>query len=219
MSEPESIRWCRLGCDEPEIHARCHDADAYSVVTWIRNNGGEARYEPGVLSPVGAAADTAPRIAIRQRDGKDAYAKPGDTIVMGDQWFYAWDESKTMVDCRRREFTVRPAGDEAPDALQELITKVEAERPGVRRGREDLQDLHFVLDRLVAARREADLSQSDVARSMRVKQPTISQFENESSDPKVSTLQRYARAVGMRLRLCLDIVPAPAGDTDDQVER
>ena len=40
---------------------------------------------------------------------------------------------------------------------------------------------------------------------MGVRQPTVSGFETEDSDPRLSTLQRYARAVEARLRLVLVI--------------
>lgn len=38
-----------------------------------------------------------------------------------------------------------------------------------------------------------------------MRQPTVSGFEKEPSDPKLSTLQRYARALDARLRLVLEV--------------
>ena len=58
---------------------------------------------------------------------------------------------------------------------------------------------HQLLDALVAERRACSLTQKEVARRMGVKQPTVSGFETEDSDPRLSTLQRYARAVGARV--------------------
>ncbi len=40
---------------------------------------------------------------------------------------------------------------------------------------------------------------------MGIKQPAISEFENEASDPRLSTLQRYARAVEARIRIIMEM--------------
>ncbi len=40
---------------------------------------------------------------------------------------------------------------------------------------------------------------------MGVRQPTVSGFEKGSSDPRLSTVQRYARALDARVRLVLEI--------------
>ncbi len=79
---------------------------------------------------------------------------------------------------------------------------------------EDHGDLNRVIDSLVALRRALGLTQTEVARRMGVKQPTISGFENEGSDPHLSTLQRYARAVAARL--CLQIEMPASCDWLDQ---
>ena len=49
---------------------------------------------------------------------------------------------------------------------------------------------------LIQARKEAGLSQRDVADMMGVRQPTIAAFESQDDDPRLSTLRRYALAVG-----------------------
>lgn len=49
---------------------------------------------------------------------------------------------------------------------------------------------------LVALRREAGLTQGDVAERMGVSQQAVSKFERYDSDPKLSTVRRYANAVG-----------------------
>ncbi|MDT0169458.1 helix-turn-helix transcriptional regulator [Pseudarthrobacter sp. BRE9] len=49
---------------------------------------------------------------------------------------------------------------------------------------------------LVALRREAGLTQGDVANRMGVTQQAVSKFERYDSDPKLSTVRRYANAVG-----------------------
>ena len=77
--------------------------------------------------------------------------------------------------------------------------------PAFRAAFEDAEELHKILDSLVELRRTLGLSQTVVAERMGVRQPTVSGFETEGSDPRLSTLQRYARAVKARLRLILTV--------------
>lgn len=79
------------------------------------------------------------------------------------------------------------------------------EDPGFRASYEDAEELHRVLDSLVQLRKALRLSQTTVAERMGVRQPTVSGFETEASDPRLSTLQRYARAVDARIRLVVDM--------------
>jgi transcriptional regulator with XRE-family HTH domain len=73
----------------------------------------------------------------------------------------------------------------------------------VRAAYEDAQKRSAIVDILIRRRRLLGLTQTDVARAMGVGQPTVSGFENEGSDPRLSTLQRYARAVNASLWLQL----------------
>jgi transcriptional regulator with XRE-family HTH domain len=77
--------------------------------------------------------------------------------------------------------------------------------PAFRAAYEDAEERHRLLDKLVGLRRLRRLSQGVVAVRMGVRQPTVSGFETEDSDPRLSTLQRYARAVEAKLRLVLVI--------------
>jgi DNA-binding XRE family transcriptional regulator len=76
--------------------------------------------------------------------------------------------------------------------------------PEMRAAYDDASARHAVLDGLVAARHDAGLTQSDVAKRMDVGQPTISELESEGGDPRLSTIQRYARAVGCRIAVRVD---------------
>jgi hypothetical protein len=73
---PESMEWSTAGTGY---------LAAQAIVAWINTHGGEARYVP-------LGEDTAngwsgyPRIAVRTINGW-AYAEPGDTVVMTDEWF------------------------------------------------------------------------------------------------------------------------------------
>lgn len=53
-----------------------------------------------------------------------------------------------------------------------------------------------LLDRLVDIRTGRGLSQRDVGAIMGVSQPTVAQFEGHDSNPRLSTIRRYAMAVG-----------------------
>lgn len=92
------------------------------------------------------------------------------------------------------------------DELEAYLSKARQD-PAFRAAYEDVEERHSILDRLVALRRRRHLSQSAVAARIGVRQPTVSGFETEDSDPRLSTLQRYARAVGARLRLVL-VIPS-----------
>ncbi len=78
------------------------------------------------------------------------------------------------------------------------------QEPSVRAGYEDHTVLQRVIDRLIGFRKALGLTQTDVARRMGVGQSTVSGFETEMSDPRLSTLQRYARAVEARLDVTID---------------
>lgn len=77
--------------------------------------------------------------------------------------------------------------------------------PEFREGFEDAQALARLRDGLVRLREAQKIPQTEVAKRMGVGQPTVSEFENSANDPRVSTLQRYARAVSARLDLRVDL--------------
>lgn len=65
-----------------------------------------------------------------------------------------------------------------------------------------------MLDAILKARREAGLTQAEVARRMGTKAPAIARLENAlvtgaSPSPSVATLRRYAHALGKRLEVRL----------------
>ena len=90
------------------------------------------------------------------------------------------------------------------DEFEATLEKAKQD-PAFRAAYEDAQERHGILDKLVGLRRALGLSQTTLAARMGVRQPTVSGFETEDSDPRLSTLQRYARAVQARLRLVLTI--------------
>jgi transcriptional regulator with XRE-family HTH domain len=56
---------------------------------------------------------------------------------------------------------------------------------------------------MVRCRREIGLSQVDVAAAMETSQSAVSELEGGATDPRLSTLQRYARAVQAELHVSL----------------
>jgi transcriptional regulator with XRE-family HTH domain len=64
---------------------------------------------------------------------------------------------------------------------------------------EDAQVREALLRSLVAARHMAQLTQGTVAETMGTTQSAVSELEGGLADPRLSTLQRYARAVGCRI--------------------
>ncbi|MGX1591092.1 helix-turn-helix domain-containing protein [Glutamicibacter sp. NPDC055491] len=73
--------------------------------------------------------------------------------------------------------------------------------PKVAEAVEDADIREDLIDALIALRKSADIRQKDVAKHMQCTQSTISDFENGTSDPHLSTLQRYARAIGHKLTI------------------
>ncbi|WP_350318883.1 helix-turn-helix transcriptional regulator [Rhodococcus sp. MEB032] len=93
------------------------------------------------------------------------------------------------------------------DDLEFHTEVASATNPAFRAALDDAERLQEVLDKLVKLRKALGLTQSEVARRMGVRQPTVSGFETESSDPKLSSLQRYARAVEAEIQF---VVSMPA---------
>lgn len=54
-----------------------------------------------------------------------------------------------------------------------------------------------LLDKLIAVRRDLGLSQAEVGRRLGVGQSAIARIEGGERDPRLSTLRRYALALGV----------------------
>lgn len=67
------------------------------------------------------------------------------------------------------------------------------------------------LKSLIQMRCEAGMSQKAVAKAMGVGQSTISQFEN-ATDPRLSTVQRYSRAIGAQTVFVASMRKLQSGD-------
>ncbi|WP_165365058.1 helix-turn-helix domain-containing protein [Streptomyces sp. C] len=78
--------------------------------------------------------------------------------------------------------------------------------PGFEAAFEDARGRSALLRRLASLRKVRRISQRTVAERMETTQSAVSDLESGATDPRVSTLQRYARAVGCRIefRVCDD---------------
>ena len=81
--------------------------------------------------------------------------------------------------------------------------------PAVVREREDFRAYLEYTDALVNERRRMGLSQTDIAKRMGTTQSAVSDLERSGADPRISTLMRYARALGTPLRFRSPTVNSP----------
>jgi len=58
-----------------------------------------------------------------------------------------------------------------------------------------------LLRSLIEARKKAKLSQAEVARRMQVPQPAVVRLESGTHSPTLTTLSRYAAAIGVKLEV------------------
>jgi len=79
-----------------------------------------------------------------------------------------------------------------------------------RARRDDAGARRALVGDLVARRRAAGLSQGEVAERMGTSQPAVARLEAGQVDARMSTVQRYAAAVGARL----DVGP-PTGEAGE----
>lgn len=85
--------------------------------------------------------------------------------------------------------------------------KRDLKNPGFRAAWESIQDEFAALDVLLEARRQAGLTQEQVAARMGVSQPALARVEaslgSRKHSPSLATLRKYAVAVGCRLQIRL----------------
>jgi ribosome-binding protein aMBF1 (putative translation factor) len=81
--------------------------------------------------------------------------------------------------------------------------------PNYRREYEALEEEFSLKAALIEARTRAGLTQEEVAQRMKTTQAVIARLEGGGSQPSTSTLVRYARATGTRLRISFE--PMSAG--------
>ena len=87
--------------------------------------------------------------------------------------------------------------------------------PKVKAEFDSLKEEFSLFDELLNARMQAGLTQAEVARRMGTKTPAVARLEagggNKKHSPSISTLHKYARAVGCHLEIML--IPDTKGPT------
>ena len=80
-------------------------------------------------------------------------------------------------------------------------------KPGVKAAYDALEEEFAALHSLLAARKKAGLTQTEVARRMGVSQPVLARIEsslgNRRHSPSLDTLRKYAKACGRKLQIRL----------------
>ena len=82
------------------------------------------------------------------------------------------------------------------DFLQEQL-----QDPEFRKEYEALQPEKAVIQAMIDARRDAGLTQKELAERTGIAQGDISKLENGNANPSIRTLQRLAAGMGMTLKL------------------
>ena len=85
--------------------------------------------------------------------------------------------------------------------LEDLATLlgIDIDSPEQQRANELVRRDREFLAALVKVRKDSGLTQEDVAVLLGVTQPTVAAFERQEGDPKLSTIRRYAHAIGARV--------------------
>lgn len=89
---------------------------------------------------------------------------------------------------------------------KDLVRKM-LKDPAVKAEYDSQAEEFALLDELLKARRRAGLTQAEVAARMGTKTPAVARLEagggSQQHSPSVTTLRKYARAVGCRLEIRL----------------
>ncbi|QTA80796.1 Helix-turn-helix domain-containing protein [Desulfonema limicola] len=87
--------------------------------------------------------------------------------------------------------------------LQKYIKNRKAREPEFAQNFEEGYQSFKIGVLLKQAREEARLTQSDVAKQLRMKKSTISKVENHSEEIKLSTLEKVATVLGKRIEIAV----------------
>lgn len=92
--------------------------------------------------------------------------------------------------------------------------------PAFQAAYDALEDQYAALNALMVARREAGLTQADIASRMGIKQSSLARIESslgsKKHSPSLETLRKYALACGKRLEIRLVEQPAVADALSDR---
>ena len=93
-----------------------------------------------------------------------------------------------------------------PDALDEMIAEFTEANPNFPRLLQAAERRRALLHTLAEQRKRRKLSQTKVAAAMNTSQPTLARLETTAADTKLSTVERFADALGYSIEYHL--VPA-----------
>ena len=82
------------------------------------------------------------------------------------------------------------------ESLAKLLD-LDPDDPEVRRARFLAEEDYQLLRKLIELRKELGVTQAMVAERLGISQPSVAAFERYDSDPKLSTIRRYAQVVGL----------------------
>ncbi|MEV6908592.1 helix-turn-helix transcriptional regulator [Amycolatopsis sp. NPDC051071] len=91
-----------------------------------------------------------------------------------------------------------------PNELLDVLG-YDADDPKVMAGRKHGVFIARLIETLVHLRDKLKLTQKDVAGKMDTTQSSVSNFERAGGDPKISTVLRYAEAIGAEVRVSIVI--------------
>ena len=86
-----------------------------------------------------------------------------------------------------------------PDFLDDIIAKGTAENPEFPRLVDAALERRRLLRTLAREREQMGLSQGEVAAMMGTSQPAVARLESGEVDARVSTIERFAAALGRRI--------------------
>lgn len=97
--------------------------------------------------------------------------------------------------------------DNDPTGLRRAFPDVPWDSPEMKALGEDINHFIDFIQQSRQLRRAEGLTQKDMAERMETTQSCVSDFERIGGDPRIHTIQRYARAMGYRARLVLEKIP------------
>jgi len=107
---------------------------------------------------------------------------------------------------------------QSPDALDEMIAEFTEANPDFPRLLQAAERRRALLRTLAEQRRRRKLSQTKVAAAMNTSQPTLARLETTAADTKLSTVERFANALGYAIEYHLVPIKASKRKTGVVVE-
>lgn len=92
--------------------------------------------------------------------------------------------------------------------LKELKTSL-LKNPEVRKEYDALEEEFALIEAVAKARLRSGLTQAQLAKRMKTTQSTVARLESGRGKPSTSTLQRFAKATGHRLKISFEPMKKP----------